>query len=143
MGFFEQIGEGVGKTIDVTTLANNLFSRVWPWIQQRADEETPRLEAWAETWAEAKANAIVDQYTPLIVERLLAILPTVAASAAKVAVEKMVEGIPNLPNFKLPDVGELTGEVLDKVLDSDPDIPGLSDIIDVSELFRKWREGIR
>ena len=134
MGFLEDIGKGVGQTINVQKMAGDLFDNIKPWAEKQFDEKI-----WP--WAEQKIDEVVDKYTPVVIEKLLAMLPTVAAAAAKVAVEKMIEGIPNLPNFKLPDVGHIAGEVVDAIVDSDPDIQGLSDIIDLSELFRKWREG--
>lgn len=121
-GFFESLGKAIGEQIDVNSLAKDLFVKVEP-------------------WAETKANEVVDKYTPVFVEKLLALLPTLAASAAKVAVEKAFEHLPDLPNIKLPDVGEMTKDVVQHVLDSDPDLPGLSDIVDVSEIFRKFLGG--
>ena len=45
-----------------------------------------------------------------------------------------------LPNVaELPgDVAEIAADTVKHILDSDPDIPGLSDIIDLSELAQKW-----
>jgi len=38
----------------------------------------------------------------------------------------------------LPAAAELAGDVAKNIIDADPDIPGLSNVIDLSEILRKW-----
>jgi hypothetical protein len=137
MGFFESIGEGVGKTIDVTSIANNLFDKLWPWVQNKVNEETTRLEPWAEQ----KAGEIADKYTPLIIEKLLAMLPTLAATVAKTAIEEAFKGIPSIPNVVLPPVEALTGQVVQNLASGVQEIPGLSELVNLPALFESWIPG--
>lgn len=64
---------------------------------------------------------------------ILGTFPTFGASLLKTVFEK-------LPNIaELPgDVAEIATDSVKHLIDSDPDIPGLSDIVDLSELARKW-----
>jgi hypothetical protein len=134
VGFISDFGTAVGKSIDVTGLANSLFDKIWPWAQTKIDEETTKLEPWAE----AKASETVDKYTPIIIEKLLAMMPTLVAAAAKATVEEAFKGIPNLPNVQLPAVPELTQQVIQSVASDAGHIPGLSDLINIPALFESW-----
>lgn len=116
--------------------ALSLGTKVWdsmqPWLKEKGDEYLPEVIALLEK----KADETVDKYLPIVMEKLIALLPTVVSAAVKVAVEKAFEMIPNLPNVVLPDVADMATDVVEKILASDPDIPGLSNIIDLSEVLR-------
>ncbi len=123
MGFLEQLGKAISANIDIEGLATKLWDdKIWPWASAKLDES-------------------IDKYLPIIIEKIFAALPALAAAAGKTAVEQAFKQIPNLPNVILPEVGHMTQDVAKTLLDSDPDIPGLSNIIDVSEILRKLLEG--
>lgn len=92
MGFLESLGKAVGDQIDIEGIANGVWDKIWPWAQKKLDET-------------------VDKYTPIIIERLMAAMPIIVATAVK--------------------------EALSKALEADPDIPGVSDVFDLSETIRK------
>lgn len=107
------------------------------------DNLPAKLWEQVEPWVDRKVDELVDKYLPVVIEKILGMFPTFTAGAAKVVIEKMFDLAPGLPNVTLPEVPELAGEVIDKVVDGDPDFPIISDIVDVSEMIRKWREGRR
>lgn len=98
-------------------------------------------EKYLQPWLDDKSKELVDTYLPQVLEKLASLFPMLIASAGKTIVEAAFRVAPGLPNVTLPDVKELTEGVIDAAVDSDPDIPGISEIIDLSEMFRKWREG--
>lgn len=62
---------------------------------------------------------------------LIALFPTFGQAVVKAALDLM-------PNVDVPAAVELGKGVAQNIVDSDPDIPGLSDIIDVSEILKGW-----
>lgn len=98
-------------------------------------------EKYLQPWLDQKVKDLVDTTLPQVMEKLASLFPMLIASAGKTIVEAAFRAAPGLPNVTLPDVKELTEQVIDKAVESDPDIPGISDVIDLSEMFRKWREG--
>ena len=64
---------------------------------------------------------------------LMGTFPAFGASLLKSAFE-LLPNVADLPG----DVADLAGDSVKQILESDPDIPGLSDIIDLSELARRW-----
>lgn len=97
-GIWEQIGAAVAKNVDIEVLGEKIWDKIW-------------------VWAEPKADELVDKYTPILLEKLMALLPTIAAAAGTA-------------------VGEQITAQFHKVLGADPDIPGLSNIFDLSETIR-------
>lgn len=91
-------------------------------------------------WADAKADELADKYLPILIQRLFALFPTLLASSGKMLIEEVFKQAPGLPNVTLPNVPELTGRLVDKAIEEDWDVPG-SEIFDLTELFRKLREG--
>lgn len=76
------------------------------------------------------AMDLVERLVQSLLPKLVALFPVFGGSLLKQAFEL----VPNLP-----DIGELDDAargVAQKILESDPDIPGLSDIVDLSELLR-------
>ena len=86
-----QIGEAVAKNVDIEGLADRVWDKIW-------------------AWAEPKIDETVDKYTPIVIDKIMAALPVIVATAVKAA--------------------------LDKVVEADPDIPIVSDIFDLSEAIR-------
>lgn len=102
-GIWEQIGSAVAKNVDINGLADKVWDKIW-------------------AWAEPKIDETVDKYTPVVIDKIMAAMPVLVATAVKAA----------------------TDEVLGKfghVLDSDPDIPGLSNVFDLSETIRNQING--
>lgn len=122
MGFVSDFGTAVGKSIDTAGIADKLFAKILP-------------------WAEAKADQLAEKYTPIVIEKLLAMMPTLAATVAKVAIEEAFKGIPQLPNVVLPPVEAMAGQVVQSLATDVTHIPGLSDLINLPELFKGWTEG--
>lgn len=101
-GIWEQIGAAVAKNVDIDALADKVWAKIW-------------------TWAEPKLNETVDKYTPVIMEKLMAMMPMLAATVAKTVGDQIVKALE---------------AQFGKVLSSDPDIPVLSNIFDLSETIR-------
>lgn len=119
----EQLGQAISKSIDVEGLATKLWDdKIWP-------------------WAEAKLSESIDKYLPVVIEKIFAALPSLAAASGKTVAEEIFKQLPHLPDIVLPELGHMTEQVAKTILDSDPDIPGLSNVIDVSEILRKLLEG--
>lgn len=80
-------------------------------------------------------NFVADQVSRLkkdLLPDIVATFPAFGASLLKAAFDK-------LPDIDLPgNVDDLAREGMEKMLESDPDIPGLSNIIDLSEIARRW-----
>lgn len=102
-GFFESIGKAVADNVDVEALGEKVWNKIW-------------------VWAEPKLDETVDKYTPIIMEKLMAMMPTLAATVAKTVADQIVA-------------------VMGKALASDPDIPIVSDIFDLSETVRNAING--
>ncbi len=116
------LADSVKKWLGLDDLPSKLWKEVEPWVDKKVDE-------------------LAAKYLPIVLEKLFGVFPTFTAGAIKAVLEKLFELAPGLPNVTLPAVTELAGEVIDNVVDDDPDLPIISDIVDVSEMFRKWREG--
>jgi len=78
------------------------------------------LKAIGEAIAEYVIPPLVEAVTAKVVE----LLPLIAATAAKALADQLPE-------------------ILKGVLDADPDLPVISDIVDVSEIIRRALEGLR
>lgn len=88
------------------------------------------------------AQLQADKYFPILMEKLLALLPVVAASAGKAVADQIVESLNKMPDIDIPgvsDIFDLTETVRQGVNGAIPDIdiPILSDIFDLTELFNK------
>lgn len=90
-------------------------------IQAAKDKEVQALAA--DALAKLKAELLPD---------LIALFPTFGSGIVKAA----LDALPNVTN--LPAAAELAGDVAKNIIDADPDIPGLSNVIDLSEILRKW-----
>lgn len=76
---------------------------------------------------------MVEKLADKLLPQIVATFPTFVAAAVKVFADK----VPNLT--AIPDnVAELALDTAKHILDSDPDLPGISNIVDLSELARKW-----
>lgn len=91
------------------------------------------IEAAKDPDIQAFVDGRIDRLKDGLLPDIVGTFPTFGASLLKAAFEK-------LPNIaELPgSVADLATESVEKLLESDPDIPGLSDIIDLSEIARKW-----
>jgi hypothetical protein len=76
--------------------------------------------------------ALVAKLKAELLPDLIALFPTFGSSIIKAA----LDALPNVAN--LPEAVELAETVAKNIVDSDPDIPGLSDVIDLSEILRRW-----
>lgn len=76
---------------------------------------------------------LADKLKTDLLPEIIGTFPTFGASLLKTVFD-------NLPNVAaLPEtVAEIATETVKHIADSDPDIPGLSNIIDLSELAKKW-----
>jgi hypothetical protein len=76
---------------------------------------------------------MVEKLADKLLPQIVATFPTFVAAAVKVFADK----VPNLEAIaeSIPQLAEDTAK---HILDSDPDLPGISNIIDLSELARKW-----
>lgn len=76
---------------------------------------------------------MVEKLAAKLLPEIVATFPTFVAAAVKVFADK----VPNLEAIaeSIPQLAEDTAK---HILDSDPDLPGISNIIDLSELARKW-----
>ena len=90
-GIWEQIGTAVAKNVDIAALADRVWDKIW-------------------AWAEPKLDETVEKYTPVVIDKVMAAVPLIVATAVKAAGEKFLE--------------------------ADPDIPGVSDVFDLSETIR-------
>lgn len=70
-----------------------------------------KLWQQVQPWADAKTDELVDKYLPIVTEKLIAAIVAAVPVATATAVKT--------------------------VLDADPDIPGVSDVFDLSETIRK------
>jgi hypothetical protein len=75
----------------------------------------------------------IDQLKDDLLPDIVATFPTFVAAALKVFSDK----IPNVEALT-EDVGELATSTAKTILDSDPDLPVLSNIIDLSEMAKRW-----
>ena len=73
----------------------------------------------------------VDKIKAEILPDLIALFPTFGSGIIKAALD-------GLPGVKIPEAVELAENVAKNIIDADPDIPGLSNVIDLSEILRKW-----
>jgi hypothetical protein len=74
---------------------------------------------------------------PIIVEKITALLPVIVASLTKLIGDQLRSA---LPNIQIPDVTQLPAaakSVIDRVLDADPDWPGISNIFDLTEHLKR------
>ncbi|QHB37425.1 hypothetical protein SEA_LEOPARD_18 [Mycobacterium phage Leopard] len=92
----------------------------------------PKIQAFVDGRIDKLATVLKRELLP----DLAALFPTFGAAVVKAAFNR----IPALDNItdSINDIA--TGAV--EELQKDPDIPGLSEIIDVSEMARKWLEGL-
>jgi hypothetical protein len=80
---------------------------------------------------------------PIIVEKLLALLPVIAAAVAKAVTDEFVKHLPALDIPGIPDIATLADQVRENINVSihDIDIPILSDIFDLTEFFNRDKTG--
>jgi hypothetical protein len=76
---------------------------------------------------------LAEKLAEKLLPQIVATFPTFVAAAVKVFADK----VPNLESI-VESVPELALDTAKHILDSDPDLPGISNIIDLSELARKW-----
>mgnify|MGYP007115078076 CR=1 FL=1 len=74
---------------------------------------------------------LVERLKAELLPDLIELLPTFGSGVVKAALDQ-------LPDINLPDASELGKDVARNILDADPDLGHLSEIVDVSELLRKW-----
>lgn len=92
------------------------------------------LEALKNPEVQAFARDLVVKVTKEhLLPAIVSTFPAFGASLLKSAFEKL-PNVADLPG----DVAELATDSVKQILESDPDIPGLSDVIDLSELARRW-----
>jgi hypothetical protein len=81
--------------------------------------------------------SLAEKMAPIIAEKLLALLPVIAAAVAKAVADEIVKHLPlDIPG--IPDLAALADQVRDNINGSihDIDIPILSDIFDLTDFFR-------
>lgn len=78
-------------------------------------------------------RAFIFELVDHLVTKIVATFPLFAAAAVKVFADK----VPNIEAI-VESVPQLAQDAVKHILDSDPDLPGISNIIDLSELARKW-----
>lgn len=83
----------------------------------------------------------VEKYFPILMEKLLALIPMMAATVAKTVAEEIVKNLPDIDIPVISDVFDLTETVRQAVNGSIPDIdiPILSDIFDLTDFLNKGR----
>ncbi len=92
-GIWEQIGTAVAKNVDIEGLADKVWDKIW-------------------AWAEPKIDETVDKYTPIVIDKIMAAMPVIVATAVKAATDEVFKHIPDI------------------------DIPGVSDVFDLTETIR-------
>ena len=82
--------------------------------------------------------AIAVKLAPLIAEKLMALLPVIAAAVAKAVADQVIARLPDVDLPGLPPLGEMAEQVRYTVNEiPDVDIPVLSDIFDLTEFFKR------
>lgn len=77
---------------------------------------------------------------PIIAQKLMAVLPVIAAAIAKAVMDQVISRIPvlgDLPALDLPQVADQVRDTVNQL--PDIDIPVLSDIFDLSEWLKRPR----
>lgn len=96
--------------------------------------QNPQIRAFVIELVKEAAGTIADKLTPDLVGELLpklsALLPVFGGGVVTEVLKRL--GVDNL------ELGQVTQDVAKNILDSDPDIPILSDILDLSEIMRKF-----
>lgn len=80
-----------------------------------------------------QVERLVDKLKADLLPDIVGTFPGFGAGLLKAVFEKL-PNVADLPG----DVADLAGEAVQQLLNSDPDIPGLSSIIDLSGLARVW-----
>lgn len=94
--------------------------------------KSPEVREFAADVAVKLADQLKDDLLPDLVEKVVAVLPLLGAGLIK----DVFDRAPNLPD--IADIDNAARDVARKILDSDPDLPVLSDIVDISEILRRW-----
>ncbi|AEJ92130.1 hypothetical protein OPTIMUS_50 [Mycobacterium phage Optimus] len=74
---------------------------------------------------------LADKLKDDLVPALIGLFPTFGGAIIKSALD-------SLPGVKLPDIDVINSDVAKKIIDSDPDLPFVSDIIDITEILKGW-----
>jgi ABC-type uncharacterized transport system substrate-binding protein len=87
--------------------------------------------------------SLAEKMAPIIAEKLLALLPVIAAAVAKSVADEIVKHLPTLDIPGVSDMGALADQVRDNINESihDIDIPILSDIFDLTDFFHRGKTG--
>lgn len=88
------------------------------------------IRAFAFDLATKLALRLKDDLLPDLLEAIVPLIPKFIDAGLK----QVFELLPDLPN--IDDGVDLAKGVAEKVIATDPDIPGLSEIVDLSELLR-------
>lgn len=94
-----------------------LHKQIAPVIDQVLDRVMPVAERKLDE-LKAEGLALIQAQIPVLMDKLLALLPMLSATVAKTVTDQMVARFSH-------------------VLDADPDIPVVSDVFDLSETVRK------
>jgi hypothetical protein len=90
----------------IAPVVDQILDRVMPVAEQKLDE------------LKADGLALIEAQIPILMDKLLALLPMLAATVGKTVTDEVVAKFAH-------------------VLDADPDIPVISDVFDLSETIRK------
>ncbi|AEJ93988.1 hypothetical protein THIBAULT_40 [Mycobacterium phage Thibault] len=74
---------------------------------------------------------LADKLKDDLVPALIALFPTFGGAIIKSALDF-------LPEVDLPDIDVLNTDIAKKIVDADPDLPFVSDIIDITEILKGW-----
>lgn len=83
----------------------------------------------------------LDEYGPVLAEKMLALLPVIAATVAKTIAEQVLARMPDVDIPVVSDIFDLTETIRGNVNQSIPDLdlPIISDYFDLTELFNQRR----
>jgi hypothetical protein len=79
------------------------------------------------------SQAIEELKEDLLPDLMAALVPLIP-KFIDAGLKQVFELLPNIPN--IPEAADIAKGVVEKVLATDPDIPGLSNIIDLSQILR-------
>ena len=77
---------------------------------------------------------LVDRLKADLLPDLIALLPTFGSSVVKAA----LDNLPGISDLDVTQLAEGVAKNVTDIIDSDPDLPIISEYIDISEILRKW-----
>lgn len=83
------------------------------------------------------ATKVAEKVGPWLIEQITKLIPVIVGAVVKALSDQLSKHLPDFSAVASGAVPEIAKAAVDKVIEADPDLPGLSNIFDLSEFLKK------